>query len=468
MKSALQILQLLPSVQMVLEKLSPDQITSLKHDIVVMVIRQELDILREQLLQGNCRITSKAQGLELILQKVQRGLNQLLHLPLKKVINATGIVLHTGLGRAPLGRQLFHDFAELLDGYVNLEFNLETGERGERLDLTQELLVLVTGADSTVVVNNNAAAVLLALNSLAEHTEVIVSRGELIEIGGSFRLPDVMEKSGARMVEVGTTNRTYLQDYQKAFNSATGAILLAHTSNYSIVGFTAAPDSKELITWAHSQNVPVIMDLGSGALFNPDEVQLPGEVQVREAVAAGFDLVTFSGDKLLGGPQAGIIVGKKAAIEAVRHNPLMRAFRCDKLLLAVLSWTLQKYIFESEVPDIAALRLLTAKQETLLVAADKILAEIRPSIPDSVEIKVEKTLTEAGSGSMPTATLPSAAMVIRSENMAEGVMVKMLRQCKTPVVGYCKQQAVYIDLKAIPEEDYSRLIDSLREFLCNS
>lgn len=242
---------------------------------------------------------------------VLKKVDDLIRLQLKKVINATGIVLHTGLGRAPYGTEVMNYLTNTLSGYINLEIDLESGERGERQELTDFLLKTITGAEASVIVNNNAAAVLLSLNTLADGKEVIVSRGELIEIGGSFRLPEVMAKSGVKMIEVGTTNRTYLGDYQKAKTSETAVILLAHTSNYRIEGFTARPAPEDVVIWAHANGLPLIMDLGSGALFHTTEAGLPDEPIVSDFIRKGFDLITFSGDKLLGGPQSGIIVGKK-------------------------------------------------------------------------------------------------------------------------------------------------------------
>jgi len=374
----------LPSVQLLIDELAS---TSVKPAILAEIVRQELEQLRQEMIKKELFLKSKKQAITIIKPKLSARIQKLLETPVKRVVNATGVVLHTGLGRAPLGERVFQYLMNIAPGYLNLEFNLKTGKRGERLELTDDYLCLLTGAERSAVVNNNAAAVMLVLNSLANRKEVIVSRGELIEIGGSFRLPDVMKKSGAKMIEVGTTNRTHLPDYENAISSKTGAVLIAHTSNYRVQGFTKKPTETEIVDLAHRHGIPVIMDLGSGALIPMEALGLPSEPVVADAVSRGFDIVTFSGDKLLGGCQAGLIVGKTEYIQKVRKNPLMRVLRCDKIILSLLVYTLGRYLFERDVPEIKALFFLNRTREQLRTLAAKIITSIEKDIYQKLTIK---------------------------------------------------------------------------------
>jgi len=441
---------LLPSVQDVLAELSD---TPVRHHILVSLIRQVLDTARSDIQKKNLNFKNKTAALKYVITRVETELERLTQSPLRRVINGTGIVLHTGLGRAPLGKELLDFLATLLPAYVNLEFELASGKRGERLHLTETLLSLLTGAEATALVNNNAAAVLLALNTVAQGREVVVSRGQLIEIGGSFRLPDVVLKSGAQLKEVGTTNRTHLQDYREAINENTAAILVAHPSNYRIEGFVTMPELTEVIALAHEIDIPVIMDLGSGALFPPQSVGLPSEYEVSEIVGKGVDLVTFSGDKLLGGAQGGIIIGKKQWIEQVRRNPLMRALRCDKLTYAVFTWVLRRYIDRADPPGLAAYELLTTSEKVLKERAAEIIAQISKSVCAFFQLKSIRSSTEAGSGSMPTETIPSAALEFDCKHVSEAEIASAFRRHDPPIIGYLRKGKFYIDLKALfPEE----------------
>ncbi len=450
----------LPSVQKVLDTFTGDKFP-LKHEIIVSIIRKELESIRLDINKRAVSFKSKENALSLIQSKVVNKIQRVTSLPMKKVINATGVVLHTGLGRAPYGKEIMNYISESLSGYVNLEFDLESGERGERLDLADFLLTTITGAESSAVVNNNAAAVLLSLNTIADGKEVIVSRGELIEIGGSFRLPDVMAKSGARMVDVGTTNRTYLKDYREALSSETAAILIAYTSNYRIEGFTTSPEHSEIVKLAHENNIPVIMDLGSGALFSTKKAKLPYEPEVSDFIQKDFDLVTFSGDKLLGGPQSGIIVGKKKWISLLRKNPLMRAVRCDKTTFAILTRTLQHYMSNEQVPDIETYSLLISPVEELRNRAKIIVSTVPQDICDFLGISIRDSKTEAGSGSMPTETIPSIAIVMSPKQISEAKLAKMFRLNNPPIIGYCKNGEFYIDLKAICKDDSNLLTKAI-------
>ena len=448
----------LPSVQQLIDEMAN---TSVKPAILAEIIRQELEQLRQEVSKKKFVLKSKEQTIRIIKPKIAERIQQLLETPFKRVVNATGVVLHTGLGRAPLGERAFQYLMNITSGYLNLEFNLQTGKRGERLDLVDEYLRLLTGAQNSAVVNNNAAAVMLALNSLANRKEVIVSRGELIEIGGSFRLPDVMKKSGAKMIEVGTTNRTHLKDYENAISSKTGAVLIAHTSNYRVQGFTKKPTETEIVDLAHRHGIPVIMDLGSGALIPMEALGLPSEPVVADAVSRGFDIVTFSGDKLLGGCQAGLIVGKTEYIRKIRKNPLMRVLRCDKIILSLLVYTLSRYMFERDVPEITALSFLNRTTEQLRTLAAKINTSIEKDIHQKLTIKVCDTVTEAGSGSMPTETIPSVALQISTKKLSEVKLARLFRQQDPPVIGYLKDRQFYLDLKAIAVKELPFIVNAV-------
>ncbi len=444
-------LRVLPSVQQVFNAVASD--LDIKESFLVSLIREELTACRQALQSGELVWEDKITARDAVCARVRARVQRWQDSTIIKVVNATGVVLHTGLGRAPFGREIMQQVADLLDGYINLEYDLESGERGERLDLDAPLLCLLSGAPAAAIVNNNAAAVLLTLNTLAEGKAVIVSRGELIEIGGSFRLPEVIAKSGARLIEVGTTNRTHLKDYQEAITADTAAILVAHPSNYRITGFTTKPQSSELIHLAHQHKIPIIMDLGSGVLFDPQTVGLPAEPVVSQAVAAGFDIITFSGDKLLGGPQAGIIIGKENLIKRIRKNPLMRALRCDKLTLTLLNFTLRRYIAKREVPPLTTYQFLLAKPEELAERATRIMQSLPPQVVEGLNITIQATYTEVGSGSMPTEKIPSVALVL-APPVPETTIAWWLRINIPPIIGYRRKGKYYLDLKAVaPEED---------------
>ncbi len=445
-------LKFLPSVQRVLESLSDDA-ASIKQAYLTVLVREELESLRNRIQSTRFRLKSRDQALTLICNSVIMQIQELTTTPIKKVINATGVVLHTGLGRAPLGERSLQFLMNIASGYLNLEYDLKSGKRGERLNLTNKYLCLLTGAESSAVVNNNAAAVMIVLNSLAYRKEVIVSRGELIEIGGSFRLPDVMKKSGSKMVEVGTTNRTHLRDYENAISPKTGAILIAHTSNYRVEGFTAKPPEPDIVELAHKNNIPVIMDLGSGALIPTGSMGLPEEPLVSDAVAAGFDVVTFSGDKLLGGPQAGLIVGKSPYIKKIRKNPLMRVMRCDKTIFSLLTYTLSKYILNKKTPGVVAYSLLTRSRDQLRNVAQQVVEKIQHRLHDRLTVEICDTFTEAGSGSMPIETIPSVAIRISADRISEEKLARLFRQQDPPVVGYLKEKRFYLDLMAVAEKE---------------
>jgi L-seryl-tRNA(Ser) seleniumtransferase len=372
---------------------------------------------------------------------------------LRRVFNLTGTVLHTNLGRAPLPAEAIQAGAAALAEPSNLEYDLETGERGERDDHLEALLCRITRAEAATAVNNNAGAVLLALSTLAAGREVVVSRGELVEIGGSFRIPEILEAAGCRLREVGTTNRTHLGDYEKAIGPASAALLKVHTSNYAVVGFTAAPKESEIARLAHARGLPFVTDLGSGSLVDLARWGLPAEPTPMQALQAGADLVTFSGDKLLGGPQAGLVVGKRELVAKLRGNPMKRALRLDKGRIAQLESVLRLYLDPERLRErLPTLRLLTRPAAEI----EALCARVRPALQAwcgaKAAVSVEACASQVGSGSLPVDRLPSAALRIRSDAAKPAAVAKALRQLPIPVIGRVHDAAVWLDLRCLEEE----------------
>jgi L-seryl-tRNA(Ser) seleniumtransferase len=413
---------------------------------VVEALRRAVDDRRAAILAGRCTNAEIdiAAALQVSFELCQPGL--------RRVINATGVVLHTNLGRAPLAGAALAAVLET-GGYCNLEYNLDAGARGSRHGHLAGLVSELFGAEDAVVVNNNAAAVLLGLAALASEREVIVSRGELVEIGGSFRIPDVMRMSGATLVEVGTTNKTRLSDYEGAISSDTGLLLKVHRSNFAMVGFTAEVSLEELCSLAGARGLAAMIDLGSGALLEAQAFQvlgLPVEPNVRAAVRAGADLVAFSADKLLGGPQAGVLAGTRAAVAAARSHPLMRALRPDKLSLAALVATLALYRDGRALRDIPALAMLALPAAELKRRAEAICEMVHPTHGTLCVCPTESTV---GGGSMPTASLPSFGVAIDGVDAREADVA--LRRARVPVVSRIREDRVILDLRTVqPEEVY--------------
>jgi L-seryl-tRNA(Ser) seleniumtransferase len=377
---------------------------------------------------------------------------------LRRVINLTGTVIHTNLGRSVLPECAVRAVAQAMANPVNLEFDLGEGGRGERDDHVESLLMRLTGAEAALAVNNNAAAVYLVLNTLAQGREVPVSRGELVEIGGAFRVPDIMQRSGVHLVEVGTTNRTHLKDYEAALGDATAALMKVHTSNYRIEGFTASVHEAQLAELAHSQGLPLFTDLGSGTLVDLRQFGLPHEPTPSEMLAHGVDLVTFSADKLLGGPQAGLIVGRKALVEKLRRNPMKRALRVDKMTLAALEAVLRLY----EAPDrlcdeLPVLRLLTRPLASLREQAQRLLPQLRAALPEGFVAELADTHSQIGSGSLPVDLLPSAGLRIRLPGKREGAaaaeIAAAFRSLPVPVIGRVHDGEFVLDLRCLERDD---------------
>lgn len=422
----------------------------------VEATRVLVEDLRGRIADGSLDESQLKAAIDNAPQELERRLQQSLSYSLRPVINATGVILHTNLGRAPLSQDALRHVAEISQGYSNLEFDLSTGERGKRdVHVSRLFAKLLNTAErevSTIVVNNNAAAVLLALNSLAEGGEVIVSRGELVEIGGSFRIPDVMAKSGAMLREVGTTNRTRLADYERAITDRTKLLLRVHRSNFQIVGFTEQPSLEELVALGRKHNLPVMEDLGSGELFDLRQAGVHGEPMIADSLRAGIDVVTYSGDKLLGGPQAGLISGDRELVAKIRSNPLFRALRVDKMFYAALEATLLAYLRE-DYDSIPALRMLRVTDGELQHRAEHIARQLRISAPQ-LEIEVVESRSVLGGGAAPGSTLPSRALAVRSGGLSSDEMLRRLRQWATPIIARVEDDRVLLDLRTVePAQD---------------
>jgi L-seryl-tRNA(Ser) seleniumtransferase len=383
---------------------------------------------------------------------------------LRGVVNGSGVVVHTNLGRSPLADDAEEAIHRVSRGYSNLEFDLSTGERGTRYVHVEGLICELTGAEAALVVNNNAAAVILALSSLAQGRDVIVSRGELVEIGGSFRIPEVMLQSGAHLVEVGATNRTHARDYRAAINDTTALLLKVHASNFAVVGFTAEVTTEEMSALGRETGVPVMVDAGSGCLIDLSAYGIAGEPTVRRYLDGGADVVTFSGDKLLGGPQAGIIVGRRDLVAPMKRHPLLRALRMDKLSLAALEATLRLYRDERRaIHEIPTLRMLTALPADVSRRADRILGMLRRRLPKGVTLVKQQGESSAGGGSLPLLRLPTSLIEVRMGGASAQQIEISLRRASTPVVGRIQRDRFLLDVRTILDRDLPALALSLGE-----
>ena len=423
---------------------------------VTEAVRQILDDLRAGILNGSIE---EMPALEDLCGLVVGSANKKAEYSLKKVINATGIILHTNLGRACISERAAAAACEVAQSYSTLEYNLQAGRRGTRYSHVEELLCRLTGAESALVVNNNAAAVLLILSDMAQGGQVITSRGELVEIGGSFRVPDIMEACGAELKEVGTTNKTHLWDYDRAINEKTRALMKVHTSNYRIVGFSETPTLPELVELGHSRGLPVIEDLGSGCLVDLQQFGILGEPTVQDSVRAGVDVVSFSGDKLLGGPQAGIIVGKKAIVDKLKKHPLTRAMRVDKMTLAALEATLRSYDagLASEIPTIA---MLGATPAYLQGKADQLCQLM---LKAGIAAEVVATEGQVGGGSVPTQMLKSFAVAVQPAGVSLDQLEINLRLGTPAIVGRINHDRFLLDVRTLRENDFDAIVKAVAE-----
>jgi L-seryl-tRNA(Ser) seleniumtransferase len=415
------------------------------------------DAVRE--LQGRVRSNGDAPEWALVEwsygEPVRRRLSERVGPGLRRVFNMTGTVLHTNLGRASISRAMAEAGLEAAIHPVTLEYDLEQGRRGDRDSVIEPTLCALTGAEAATIVNNNAAALLLVLNTLGLGKSVPVSRGELIEIGGSFRLPDIIERSGCRIREVGTTNRTHLRDFATALDSTTAILLKVHPSNYRIEGFTSNVDTNALAGLAREHDLPLVVDLGSGALIDLTRFGLPHEPTAGETLAQGADIVTFSGDKLLGSVQAGLIVGRRALIDRINANPLKRALRCDKMTLAILHYTLKLYQDPDRLQrELPLLETLTRSPTLLMARASRIAEVLTTRLPDECRVRATESRCQIGSGALPEATLPSAAIVVRAPADARlREIAERLRSLPTPVIGRIHDGELWLDVRALDDVD---------------
>jgi L-seryl-tRNA(Ser) seleniumtransferase len=449
-EQALNSLRELPSVDRMLKHPDGERLLArYNRDYVIQKCREILDELRSGIRQGRS-VPHEALKDEAVLARVGAQLAAEGRPGLVRVVNATGTILHTNLGRALLSKAAMDAVLAVGGHPVNLEYDLNAGKRGRREETIEKLLIELTGAEAATVVNNNAAAVLLGLNTLAERREVIVSRGELIEIGGAFRIPEIMAKSNAILREVGSTNRTHPEDYEKAIGENTALLLKVHTSNYKVVGFTAEVELAQLVALGRKHNVPVMEDLGSGALIDLSRYGLPKEPIVAERIAAGADVVTFSGDKILGGPQAGLLVGRKDLIAKMNKNHLQRALRCGKLTLAALEGTLRRYRQSPNVvQEIPTLKTFTRSLDEILLMGEQLLPKLRATLGGGYHLALQESTAQIGSGALPTEELPTAVVAISHDSFNASRIAERFRRADPPIIGRVQDDRFLLDLRTI-------------------
>jgi L-seryl-tRNA(Ser) seleniumtransferase len=463
--------QLLRQIPKVDELLAAQEIKELlrihPNEVVREGIRNGLERLRKAILhtKKDEDIEEETFSLPRLLPLFEEEIAKQVSPHLRRAINATGVVIHTNLGRSPLSERALRNLAEISQGYSNLEYDLAKGARGSRYCHVEEILLRLSGAEGGIVVNNNAGAVLLALNTLAQGKEVVVSRGELVEIGGAFRIPDVMARSGAALREVGTTNRTHLRDYEDAIGENTALLLKVHTSNYRVVGFTSEVPLEELVQLGTHHNLPVMNDLGSGCFIDLAPYGLEKEPTVQEAVQAGADVVTFSGDKLLGGPQAGIILGKKGMIDKIKANPLNRALRIDKLTLAALESTLITYLSEGEaIKEIPTLRMLTIPLAELRKRARRLERLLKRETQGAFIEMVQET-SRIGGGALPLQDLPTWAMAVKPHKARVETLEAELRNQAPPIIARISDDQLILDLRTIQDDEFRTVARGMAQAL---
>jgi L-seryl-tRNA(Ser) seleniumtransferase len=452
----------LPAIDSVLQQVEIIKlIDQYGHESITKVIRKVINHQREMILKRK-----ESPDLNRIIQKVKDQVSLMYSPTLKQVLNATGVIIHSNLGRAPIGKKILKEITTVIHDYSNLEFDLKKGIRGQRNDHVIPLLTFITGAEHALVVNNNAAALILALHTLSLNREVIISRGELVEIGGSFRIPEILAASGAIMKEVGTTNKTHLADYEKAINSKTALILKVHKSNYAIQGFSQEVSLKELVGLAHAKGLKVLYDIGSGLLRKPAGLPLEDEPDVKSAINQGADMVTFSGDKLLGGPQSGLIVGKKDLVSRLSTAPMMRALRVDKLTLSILSTILRYYLQDNTMKEsIPVFSILEQTRQGLKYKADELLSKLKNL---GINARIVDSEGQCGGGTLPTLKIKSYAVVLISEyqsqkqrsQFAEKIYRGLLNR-ELPILAVLRKGEIIFDMLALAREDFSYIAFSI-------
>lgn len=467
-----QVLRKIPSVDDILSREEMSDLLKIHpRTVVVEAIRRGLGRLREEILNRSDLSASEETlfAFENLLPLFQKEIGLQVQPRLRRVINATGIVIHTNLGRAPLHPLALKQMIEVAKGYSNLEYDLARGERGDRYSHVEEILCRLSGAESALVVNNNAGAVLLCLNTLAEGREVVISRGELVEIGGAFRIPDVMKRSGAFLKEVGTTNRTHLKDYQRAIGPQSALLLKVHTSNFRVMGFTSDVSLDELIQLGREHHLPVMEDLGSGCFVDLSRYGLEKEPTVQEAIRTGVDLVTFSGDKLLGGPQAGIILGKKDILDSVKVNPLTRALRIDKLTLAALESTLLLHIDEKRaMAEIPTLQMLGLNMGKLKSRGRRLLIRLQGKVGKTIQMTLKEDVSQVGGGALPLQELSTIILSMKSPDRSVNSLEESLRKSDPPIISRISKEELIFDMRTVSDEEIPLLAAGIEKVLGKS
>ena len=461
MEDKKELLRNLPKVDECIGNLAAEFQNTIPVMLVKLVVQECIDAERQRILRNDdsCRERSNEDWQYFFHCALQKKLQS----NLRRIINGTGVGIHTNLGRSLLSKSATQALAQAGSHYTNLEYNLETGKRGSRYSLVESIICELTGAEAALVVNNNAAAVLLVLETLAYGKEAIVSRGQLVEIGGSFRIPDVMKKSGAKLVEVGATNRTHPRDYRGAVTSASGLLLKVHASNFAVVGFTAEVSAPELTEIGRKLSLPVMADVGSGNLIDLPNLPGEGEPTVQAFVSAGVDVVTFSGDKLLGGPQAGIFVGKKAFIDPMKRHPLLRALRVDKMTVAALEGTLRLFRDERKaLVEIPVLRMLTVSAAELTARGKRLLRRFSRQLPAGVSLSIVSGMSQVGGGALPLADLPTALIAVHADGFSPDDLERRFRNCLVPVIGRIYKGNFLLDLRTVLDADIPDLLSAFQ------
>ncbi len=461
------LLRRLPGVDRILELAKNDIFfKDIPRTVMTSSVRSVLDEFRTVIMQNMSQTINEDLKEEKVIQKIKDSVSAAMSLNLFRVVNATGIVVHTNLGRSLLPSCAICNIEAVAGMYSNLEFNLITGKRGSRYRAVEDILCEITGCQAAMVVNNNAAAVLLCLDTIARGKEVVVSRGELIEIGGSFRIPDVMAKSGAILKEVGTTNRTHLKDYAQAICLNTGLLLKVHTSNYRVMGFTASVCLNDMVSLGKTHGIPVMEDLGSGTFVDFSRYGLQKEPTVQESVETGADVITFSGDKLLGGPQAGIILGSKVILDAVKQNPLTRVLRIDKLTLAALESTLRLYRDpEKAVNEIPTLRMLTISLDDIRLKAERLFVLLSEIGDPRLKVSSHSLSSQAGGGSLPLLEIPTICVGINATGISVNRIETFLRRNSPPIIGRIENDVFMMDVRTVKDNEFNLIRTAVEKLL---
>ncbi|MFV9510849.1 L-seryl-tRNA(Sec) selenium transferase [Tepidibacillus sp. LV47] len=456
-------LRSLPAISTILQL--PEVVKLIKNthfDLISDLVSETIEKEREKILQTE---TPTILSLSTILEKIMDRYEQITTPHLRSVINGTGVILHTNLGRAKLSHEAIKAVQLTASEYTNLEYTLSTGKRGSRYDHVEDLLVQLTGAEAALVVNNNASAVILILKEIAQGKEVIVSRGQLVEIGGSFRVSEIMTQSGARLIEVGTTNKTHRFDYERAITDQTALLMKVHTSNFKIIGFTKEVCLKTLVEIGKEHKIPVYEDLGSGVLYDLKKHGIGNEPTVQEAVKTGADLVSFSGDKLLGGPQAGIIVGKKKWIDRLKKNQLTRSLRIDKMTLAALEATLRHYLLGEAHEKIPTLKMILMDEKMIQERSQKLYEMLKPVVSDQFELKIIDGFSEIGGGSMPDVKLKSKLISLKPLHLPVHQFEQELRVSPPHIIGRIFEEQFVLDVRTIEIKEFEFIVEKMKRIM---